>query len=461
MTLKDEAKAKLWARGELSWKLHSAQKKVKAALDASTEKLFVGNCSRQFGKSYLMASVAIETAIKGPNRRIKYAAAFQTDLKEFIIPSFVAVLADCPAALRPIYKSSGSKFVFTNGSEIKLLGVDKNPDGLRGNTIDLIILDECGFMRNLESLYRDIILPATTHRPNARIIMISTPPKSPGHDFKMFAEKAEIAGNYAVFTIYDNPMLSVAQMDQLAIECGGKESTTFRREYLCEFITDSESSIIPEFTVEKAAELTQIVERPPFFDAYVALDVGFKDLTAVLFAYWDFQNARLVIEDEFSINRMTTQQLADGIKAKEKALWGMKKPLLRVSDTDLRLIHDLTVVHGINVQATPKDDKETAINAVRLMIGAGKVVIHPRCINLLAHLKYGIWNASRTTFDRSQDHGHYDFVDALVYLVRSIRKHRNPVPESHGITFDHVITADHSLTKTEKTLTALFGPKQS
>ena len=174
------------------------------AFKNSTGQLFVANCSRQLGKSFWSVCKAIEQAIKKPNSQVRYGAAFHSDLTEFIIPAFEKVLEDAPPQVRGKYKSQGSAYVFPNGSRIKLVGLDRNPDGLRGNTLDLIVLDECGFVDGLDYVYKSVILPATTHRPDARVIMASTPPATPAHAFVDYAQRAESEGGYAKFTIYDN-----------------------------------------------------------------------------------------------------------------------------------------------------------------------------------------------------------------------------------------------------------------
>src|SRR4051794_17546678 len=118
--LKQDAQSELWRRGILSWKLHGTQKKIYRAIDSSPKSLFVALCSRQLGKSYLMVVRAIEQALRLPNARIKYGTAFLSDLQEFIIPTFNLILSDCPSGLIPKYNVQQSKFIFKNGSEIKL-----------------------------------------------------------------------------------------------------------------------------------------------------------------------------------------------------------------------------------------------------------------------------------------------------------------------------------------------------
>lgn len=119
-------------------------------------------------------------------------------------------------------------------------------------------------------------------------------------------------------------------------------------------------------------------------------------------------------------------------------------PCLRVSDTDARLIGDLVTEHEIQVSPTSKDDKEAALFAVRDAFRAGKIIVHPRCKQLIDHLTSAIWNERRTDYERTEAHGHYDLLDALVYMWRMVQPLRadNPVPPVHvdrsdpGVTFE-------------------------
>lgn len=428
------AQQEAWHRGNLRWKMHKAQKVIDDTFKQSPNQLFVGNCSRQFGKSFWAVCKAVEQAIAHPKSQIRYGAAFHTDLVEFIIPAFDKVMEDCPKSIKGVYKSTGTKYVFPNGSQIKLVGLDKNPNGLRGNTLDLIILDEVGFTNNLDYIYKSVIIPATTHRPDAKIILISTPPSTPAHAFLDYAMRAEAEGGYAMFTIYDNPMIDNDTIQRLMKESGGEHTTTFRREYLCEFITDTDLAIIPEWN----DALVQDVPKDEFYGyyhKYVGMDLGVKDFTALIFGYYDFKQAKLIIEDEFKMHgpTMNTEKLVAEIKSMESKLWGESPPFRRISDNNnLHLLQDFSYLHNLVFTATNKDTLEAMINEVRIMVAAGQIVIHPRCKQLIGCLKYGVWTTKKDKFARSSVYGHFDSLAALVYLVRNLAKHSNPIPITHG-----------------------------
>src|SRR5690606_33868657 len=95
-----------------------------------------------------------------------------------------------------------------------------------------------------------------------------------------------------------------------------------------------------------------------------------------------------------------------------------KQPYLMFADNNnLILLNDLQLDHDLNFIPTRKDNKEAAINKVKLKILDRDIVIHPRCRTLITHMKNATWSKSKSKgykeFARSSDNGHYDAVDAL------------------------------------------------
>ncbi len=375
----------LWCRGDISFKLHAAQQVLEETYRNAKGRLFVGNCSRQWGKSFWAVTKAIECALSKPKAQIRYGAAFQSDLEDFIIPAFDKILDDCPENLRGVFKTKGSYYLFPNGSRIKLVGLDKKPNGLRGNTLDMIIIDECGFVTNLDYIYKSVITPATLHRPNCKIIFISTPPATPAHPFVDYVQKAEKEGGYVKLDIHTNPLITEDDIQRMAEEMGGRNSTTFRRECLCEFVTDSDLAIIPEWK-DDYIKPTVRDEYFQYYDKYVGMDLGVKDLTAKIYGYYDFKRATLVIEAEAEMNgpAMNTLLLVGAIKAKEKELWGnfpsvvqgRGVPYRRIADNNWPLLMaDISTLHNLTFISTDKDNLEAMINEVRLLVQAGRLEI--------------------------------------------------------------------------------------
>lgn len=423
----------LWRRGEIKeLLLHEGQLKIREMIDRLPGQFIVLNISRQWGKTFGAVAYAIEFAQKNPRARIRIGAAFESDLTEFIEPAFETILSTCPDRLRPRFIQHKKRYRFPNGSDIKLVGLDKRPNGLRGNTIDLIILDEAGFIRRLNYLHDSVIVPLTTHRPNARIILQSTPPESPDHEFWDFVDRAKLNGAYAEFTIDENPMLGPDDIRRLEERLGGRHTTAFRREYLCQRIIEEERAIVPEWRPE--FEYAKDFKDDPlyaFWHKYQALDIGVqRDKTVDLFGFYNFRESCLYIEHDLDISgTKTTTDLIENELTKKEAEIGYQTTYRRIADNSHPLLLNDLSARGIHFAATDKAKLHEMVGELRVWVRMGRLRVHRRCLQLLGCLSGGIWNEKKTEFERSKVFGHYDALAALIYLVRNIDQHTNPVPD--------------------------------
>ena len=374
-------------------------------------------------------------------------------VKTILKPRMREILEDCPEELRPEYKENDKIYLFPNGSEIQMAGTDnQNYDSIRGGTSILWIVDEAGFCDDLDTVVRSVLSP-TTLTTNGRGLLASTPdPDAPEHDFiKQFVEPAKLNGRLFQYTIFDNPLID-EQQRQRTIDSypGGVKNPKFKAEYLCEIERNDVNTVIPEFDdeTEKIIVTDQYV-RPSFYDTYISMDIGGKDFTVVLFAYYDFQKNQVVIEDEYVLKeKQNSNQIAKGINEIGERLWGEKPVYLRFADNNnIILLNDL-IQRGINFIPTRKDNKEAAINDVRIRIMNHQIIIHPRCKTLIYHLKFATWakrndksSGGYKAFARSADSGHFDALDALIYLIRNIVYGKNPYPKN----YDALTPSEHHI----------------
>ena len=420
----------LWARGELSFLFNKAQKKIYKKFKGRPkgQKLFVANVARQTGKTFMASILAISQALKQNNSSIAYVSKTATDLNNFIIPTFEKILNMGPPALKPSRFKQEGKYEFKNGSIIRFSGLDKNPDAPRGNTYDMVVFEEAGFIEKLDYVYSSVVIPATRQRPDATILMISTPPKTPGHPFKNFCYLAEEKDSYIKMPIWDIPDITKKQVRIAKAEC--LTMTDYEREYGCEFVVDSDLAIIPEFTKLKD-EIVDNFKIPPHFIPFTSLDLGYVDNTGVLMGHYDYLNATINIEDEFLTNKNTSDKIVAAVVEKERKLWRGRFPEWRVYDGQPQQLADLCKLHNFQVSPPRKSNLEAMVNEVRIAVKDKRIRIHPRCVHLIRELQEGIWDTTRKKFARvevGEKRSHYDLIAALVYFVRAINKYDNPYP---------------------------------
>lgn len=437
---KQAALHELWRRGHLSFLLDKNQKELKVLYETSKDKISVWLLARRSGKSYALLVLALEMCLGKKKSIVKYLGPTKLQIKGVVRPLMETLLENCPEDLKPQLKESDYIYYFPNGSELQMAGADSgHAEKLRGGDAHLILIDEAGSIDNLKYIIQSILLP-TTLLTKGKVIIASTPPVESEHDFLYYIETAELKNTIVKRTLYDNPRLEQKDFDEAKVEMGGEHTDGFQREYLCKIIKDGNSSVIPEFDDDLMKEIIKEWPLPPYYDAYVSMDLGFKDFTGLLFAYYDFRAAKLIIEDEilfdFKQSDMNLKKLSGMIKQKEEQLWTNKltnevrKPYLRVSDIDYIVLQELFNASDRQISFTPatKYDKESAINNVRTMFSSKRIIINPRCKNLIRHLSNVKWNKSKSSFARSAENGHYDLVDALIYLVRHTSFTKNPYP---------------------------------
>jgi len=486
-----------WTAGNLRWKLDPSQQRIyddiyasHRTVKSSAERIYCMDVSRQSGKDFTMSTIAVETCIRRRcATRIPYAAPTKDNVKELLVPTMMQLFQDCPPELLPMeikkgtFQRSAHTLTWPWGARIVLVGVDLHPDWLRGPATYAFMFTEPAFVDNLEDLMGSVLLPQMLTQPQGFGIMGSTPPVTPSHAWSTkYIPEAKARGMYSMRTIQDCPRFSREQKDGFIRELGGMGSNRVRRELFCEHIVDSERVVIPEMAEVKNEIVVDSWPEPEYRDTYVSIDPGFAHATGAVFGYEDFKSGLFIIEGDLYTQGKNSREVARAIKAREWQLWGRepvkpkgmtdaawaeelaltrslfyrdlparKAPVRsfrngqilsttykRVSDTDARLICDLSREHDLNISATDKDEMEAAINNLRIKIQSKRYRILSRCTFLIAQLEQATWNKARTKLAESPGGGHFDTVPAMVYLNRNITT-RNPFPPHlHSTTTHHV-----------------------
>jgi hypothetical protein len=451
---KEAIHRELWIRGDLESILSPVQKELfdiyTGAEDNST---LVWLLARQTGKTFALALFADMTARKYPKCIVNILTDTKLHMEEIILPKFEEIFDNekipCPEDLRPRYEKAKYKYHYSNGSTINLAGADGGHfEKMRGKKAKLNIVDEAGFCDKLGEIVMDVLLPTTTHT-KGKIILSSTPPKDFDHDFNAYVEAAELEGYLTKKTIFDNTLLTTDQIDKIIKRYpGGINNRSFKREYLCEMLKDPEKSVFPEVDDEMLKVVVREYPKPVYYTPYVGMDIGFKDLTVVVFGYHDFKNNRIVIEREIvkSGPQLKLKDFSEEILQLEELLWTnvltgeIIDPKIRTSDIEPIITQEIYNHSGARLFFNPvrkeRGYKLPLINHIRMMLCDGIIVINPSCKILINHLKNAKWaNNQKDDFARSPGNdkenipaSHYDAADALLYMIKGMDFNYNPVP---------------------------------
>ena len=421
----------LWHRGIVAAHyLRPHQRELYNLICKTSRDIVVPNISRRFGKTTTCVAYAIEQCMQ-KKQVVRYATAFLTDLKEFLLPICNDVLSSCPAELLPQYKSSEKAFYFKNGSILKLIGIDKNPNGLRGNAVDLLIVDEAAFIDNLEYLWLSIILPATLHR-DFKIMFPSTPPKDTEHYWLTLMARAKKSNTYIEKTLDDNTHLPQHEKDRILSEYPSATDSSYLREYYCKVTKDEKTVITPEYNEEKHV---MCIERPLYTNLQTVIDVGgTMDKTGIALFYYNFHMGTMDIIASALVDRNSGTEtiVAKVLELEEK----------HFPDGRIDRIMDCPGVTRIDFSKAglptrpPRKEKGSAeanVTQLRLALQNSKIRIHNEFNDdLKTTLDLGQWNKSGTDYKRTTLLGHWDLGVAVAYGYRELNR-GNPFPKDYGL----------------------------
>jgi hypothetical protein len=166
-----------------------------------------------------------------------------------------------------------------NGARIRLFGAD-NPDALRGNFLDGVVMDEMADMK--PSVWGEIIRPLLADR-LGWATFIGTPK---GHNafYDIYNEATKKPNWYVKVLRADQTMLlPQSELDDAKATMSDNQ---YEQEFLCSF----EAAILGAYYGQEMRRITDLerittVEYDPMFPCHTAWDLGFNDSTSI----WWFQ----------------------------------------------------------------------------------------------------------------------------------------------------------------------------
>lgn len=189
---------------------------------------------RQVGKSTLLAVLALFEAATHRNRTILLVSAGEVASRR--------LLADCADLATNSSLLSGSVLdensaALTLSTGSRILSVPASQRQIRGWPVDLLIVDEAGFIA--DEIWQ-AAEPATIARPDARIILASSPWGSVDHWFRRRWQRGMDSPDREVASFHwpssANPLVSAARLASIR---EGVSGDVFAREYLAEWADDS------------------------------------------------------------------------------------------------------------------------------------------------------------------------------------------------------------------------------
>ena len=199
--------------------LHSHQ----TAIRRHPARFKVIGAGRRWGKSRLGASLCIEEAGKG-GRAWWVAPSYKVAAMGWRLIRALAVQVP-----NTVIRDSDMMVTLPGGGTVQVRSAD-NPDSLRGEGLDFVVVDECAFVA--EEAWQEALRPSLSDR-LGRAMFISTPK---GRNwFWRYYQRGLEGGDWQSwsFPTSDNPFIAPTEIEAAR---GDLPELTFRQEYLAEFL---------------------------------------------------------------------------------------------------------------------------------------------------------------------------------------------------------------------------------
>lgn len=214
--------------------LHPAQKKV-AESDARWKILCAG---RRFGKTRLGVQLCIQTALAG-GRAWWVAPTFS--IARVGWRALESAAMSFPKEIEPKISIANMEVLFPNGGFIACKSAD-NPQRLRGEGLDFIVIDEAAFVK--PEVWQEVLRPTLTERKGSALF-ISTPLGIGNWFYDLWETAGEMESwERFRFTTLDNPAIDPEELEAAKTEVG---SIVYAQEYMAEFVEAGQGLFKPEW----------------------------------------------------------------------------------------------------------------------------------------------------------------------------------------------------------------------
>ena len=392
---------------------------------------------RRCGKSFLIATAALERAVDYPGDLILIVGITQQNVYQAVWNSLGLVIPR--EYISKKLMTPHPTITFKNNSKIMLRGVD-SPDALRGISPSpgLVCADELSYAK--PDTFQNVLQPLSSNRKDAKYILAGTP-NYPSDDLHK-AYMRGIDDNNPTWYGVSHTCLEVRPdlREQVEEARESLDPVSFRREYMAEYQTVG-NLVFYNFNMDK-----HVTDKVKDFGDYETVHIGVDFNIGIQAAgacavrnntiYWirDFQGATNttelieIINEVYPKHEIICYPDASGSARKTSAAQG-------VTDHSLLREAGFTVMTK-KTNPTIKD----SVNAVntKLLTAAGGIgmYFHPRAKNLIKSMTNTVYKniegSDDVTINKSGAEHHSDYVRYLTHFLFPIQQNVE-IDYSHNI----------------------------
>ena len=397
---------------------HLELKPAAAEILRSPAKVKVMFSGRRFGKTRMMLAAGLEKAITTPGSVTFYLAPSRKMAKDI---GWRVLKDSVPMSWVERVLESTLTIEFRNGSRVTLGGLDY-ADSLRGQSADLLLLDEFAYARDLQEAWEGSLLPMlATSRGDA--IFASTPAGGGNFSAELWEKAADTPG----WARWNFPTVAGGWVDpEWVMERRTEMDASLWRQEFFGSIESLLGAVYPAFNNQNIGTCT---------DDGSALLMGVDfNRSPYCAALMQVQGDRLCVLEEVVLMESDSREMALEVRSRypdREVLCcpdptGSRKQTSSLGLSDHAILKD---VGGFSIRSPRApwaiSDK---VNATRLMIldaaGSRRLLVDPGCKRVIRSLKNLEFKPGLSVPDPSSEHGH--MADAVGYACIAISKGLTP-----------------------------------
>lgn len=364
-------------------------------------------CGRRAGKTILAVEEMKGRAIY-TQANIAYVAPTYQQARDIAWETLKKELRGATLSVNESRLEIKVKNVKNTESMITLRGWE-SIESLRGQSFDMLVVDEVAMMRNFWISWQEVIYPTLTDR-KGEVMFISTP-KGFNHFYELYNMELDQPKNKDWksfhFTTYDNPHLPKDEIDKAKEQI---TETRFAQEYLADF-KKVEGLVYKEF--DRNRHLYDTLPKDTHFELLGGVDFGYTHPAAVMHVYKNPTTLDYYIEHEYYQKGRTEAQIADYVQS-----CGFNRVY---PDPENPSAIQVLALKGINVREVVKGKNsiKNGIDRIRDLFKQNRLHINKKCTNLIGELESYCYPDAKDGGDTSEnpikenDHA----LDAIRYVI--------------------------------------------
>jgi len=328
------------------------------AFHARSERFSVVVCHRRFGKTVMAVNDLIDKAIqcRKPFPKYAYLAPFREQAKS-IAWQYLKYYA---APLIDKVMESELSVLLKNGALIRLYGAD-NPDALRGNYFDGVVIDEYAQIHPM--LYGEVIAATLADRKGWCVFMGT--PKGKNQFYEIWEQAKGNANWFTMMARASETGIIDAEELELLRTNPGTDAETYQQEYECSFTAAVRGAFYADQIEQLSATHHGLFPYDPQFTVQTAWDIGYSDDTSVWF--WQVKGKEIRIVDFFTVSGYSVDEVLAELRQKPYSYGTAYLPhdARNKSFQTGKSTRELMISAGMKTEIVPSLSVQDGIQAVR------------------------------------------------------------------------------------------------